>query len=166
MNAPRHRHQRVIGARHMSGFSLVEVMVAVLVLGLGLLGFALLQTMSVRFTQSANHRTQATNLAYDMLDQIRVNRLAVGQYVGGYNATAAAFDTFKLAIGAWVGRRTSSSHPSRIKRRIPGPSAPRTNKARSGRVTSCRLRSPRSSRPYTVNPASFTCSMDRAKLVS
>ncbi len=92
MNALCHRQRRVIGARHMSGFSLIEVMVAVLVLGLGLLGFALLQTMSVRFTQSANHRTQATNLAYDMLDQIRVNRLAVGQYVGGYNATAAAAD--------------------------------------------------------------------------
>ena len=80
------RQRRVIGGRHMAGFSLVEVMVAVLVLGLGLLGFALLQTMSVRFTQSANQRTQATNLAYDMLDQIRVNRLAAGQYVGDYTA--------------------------------------------------------------------------------
>ncbi|UNK56708.1 type IV pilus modification protein PilV [Pseudoxanthomonas daejeonensis] len=68
----------------MAGFSLVEVMVAVLILGVGLLGFALLQTMSVRFTQSANQRSQATNLAYDMLDQVRVNRLAVGQYVGNY----------------------------------------------------------------------------------
>jgi type IV pilus assembly protein PilV len=71
-----------------SGFSLIEVMVAILVLGLGLLGFALLQTMSVRFTQSANQRTQATHLAYDMLDQIRANRLAVAQYAGNYAATA------------------------------------------------------------------------------
>ncbi|MBO9715981.1 MAG: type IV pilus modification protein PilV [Pseudoxanthomonas sp.] len=70
--------------RRVRGFSLIEVMIAVLVLGVGLLGFALLQTMSVRFTQSANQRTQATNLAYDMLDQIRANRLAVGQYVGNY----------------------------------------------------------------------------------
>ena len=81
------RQRRQIGSGHMSGFSLVEVMVAVLVLGLGLLGFALLQTMSVRFTQSANQRTQATNLAYDMLDQMRVNRLAAGQFVGNYTAT-------------------------------------------------------------------------------
>jgi type IV pilus assembly protein PilV len=64
-------------------------MIAVLVLGIGLLGFALLQTMSVRFTQSANQRTQATNLAYDMLDQIRVNRLAVGQYVGNYTGATS-----------------------------------------------------------------------------
>ncbi len=71
----------------MAGFSLIEVMVAVLVLGVGLLAFALLQTMSVRFTQSANQRTQATNLAYDLLDQVRVNRLAAGQYVGNYTGS-------------------------------------------------------------------------------
>ena len=80
------RNFRHPGRRQSAGFSLIEVMVAVLVLGVGLLGFALLQTMSVRFTQSANQRTQATNLAYDMLDQMRVNRLAAGQYVGTYNA--------------------------------------------------------------------------------
>lgn len=68
------------------GFSLIEVMIAILVLGVGLLGFALLQTMSVRFTQSANQRTQATNLAMDMLDQMRVNRLAAAQYAGNYTA--------------------------------------------------------------------------------
>ena len=60
--------------RRQAGFSLIEVMVAVLVLGIGLLGFALLQTMTLRFTQSANYRTQATNLAYDLLDQMRANR--------------------------------------------------------------------------------------------
>jgi type IV pilus assembly protein PilV len=81
------RHGRMQGGRRVAGFSLIEVMVAMLVLGIGLLGFALLQTMSVRFTQSANQRTQATNLAYDMLDQVRVNRLAVGQYVGDYTGT-------------------------------------------------------------------------------
>ena len=83
------RPSRRLGRSQAAGFSLIEVMVAVLVLGLGLLGFALLQTMSVRFTQSANQRTQATNLAYDMLDQMRANRIAAGQYVGNYNATTS-----------------------------------------------------------------------------
>ena len=78
---------RTAAWRRVGGFSLIEVMIAVLVLGVGLLGFALLQTMSVRFTQSANQRTQATNLAYDMLDQIRANRLAVSRYVGNYTGT-------------------------------------------------------------------------------
>lgn len=75
----RSRHFGSAAARS-KGFTLIEVMIAVLVLGIGLLGFALLQTMSVRFAQSANQRTQATNLAYDLLDQMRSNRLLAAQY--------------------------------------------------------------------------------------
>lgn len=68
-------------ARTVRGFSLIEVLIALVVLALGLLGFALLQTLNLRYTQSANYRTQATNLAYDMLDQMRSNRLGAAQYV-------------------------------------------------------------------------------------
>lgn len=75
--------------RKASGFTLIEVMIAVLVLGIGLLGFALLQTMNVRFAQSANQRTQATNLSYEMLDQMRTNRIAAANYSGSYTATTA-----------------------------------------------------------------------------
>jgi len=74
------------------GFSLIEVLIAIVVLGFGLLGFALLQTMNVRFVQSANYRTQATNLSYELLDQIRINRVAAPLYVGTYAATTAAAD--------------------------------------------------------------------------
>ena len=70
----------IAGRGRQSGFTLIEVMVAVLVMALGLLGFALLQTMSVRYSQSANQRTHATNLAYDMLDQMRSNRLGAVEY--------------------------------------------------------------------------------------
>ncbi|MCO7468938.1 type IV pilus modification protein PilV [Stenotrophomonas maltophilia] len=66
-----------------SGFSLIEVMVALLILAFGLLGFALLQTTSVRFVQSANYRTQATNLANDLIELMRAQRtdtLAGGAY--------------------------------------------------------------------------------------
>lgn len=79
--------------RRSQGFTLLEVLIAILVLAFGLLGFALLQTMSVRFTQSANHRTKATNLAYDILDQMRSNRLLAAQY------TAAGFDDTSTGIG-------------------------------------------------------------------
>ena len=76
--------RRFPGIRREGGFTLIEVMIAILVLAVGLLGFALLQTMNVRFTQSANYRSQATNLAYEMLDQIRLNRVSGAQYVGSY----------------------------------------------------------------------------------
>ena len=78
--------------RAAGGFTLIEVMIAVLVLGMGLLGFALLQTMTVRFTQSANYRTQATNLAYEMLDQMRVSRIQASAYVGDYEASTTNSD--------------------------------------------------------------------------
>lgn len=78
-----------LGRRNAAGFSLLEVMIAVFVLGVGLLGFALMQTMNVRFAQSANHRTQATNLTYELLDQMRVNRILASAYVGDYEATTS-----------------------------------------------------------------------------
>ncbi|WP_133499588.1 type IV pilus modification protein PilV [Cognatilysobacter terrigena] len=73
--------------RAQRGFSLIEVMVAVLILAIGLLGFALMQTMGIRFAESSNYRTQAINLAYDLLDQMRANRLLAAQY---QNATFAS----------------------------------------------------------------------------
>ena len=86
--------------RRQGGFSLIEVMIAILVLGVGLLGFAMLQTMNLRFTQSANSRTQATNLAYDLLDQMRANRNEADQYV---DATFAPGEVTNIACSRPTG---------------------------------------------------------------
>ncbi|MEJ5207489.1 type IV pilus modification protein PilV [Denitratimonas sp. CY0512] len=56
------------------GFTLLEVLIAVLVLSLGLLGLAGLQAYSMRYNQSANYRTQATNLASQFMDIARSYR--------------------------------------------------------------------------------------------
>jgi type IV pilus assembly protein PilV len=69
-----------------SGFTMIEVLIAILVLAFGLLGFALLQTMNVRFTKSAQQRTVATNLAYELIDVMRTQR-SLGSY---YNAIKPA----------------------------------------------------------------------------
>lgn len=74
----------------MAGFSMIEVLIALIVLAFGLLGFALLQTMNLRFTQSANYKTEATNLAYDLLDQMRANRYDASRYAGAAGADFAA----------------------------------------------------------------------------
>lgn len=66
------------------GFSLIEVLVALVVLAVGLLGVAMMQIMSVRFTQSANQRTIATNLAYELIDMARANRVLSAAYVATY----------------------------------------------------------------------------------
>ena len=51
--------------RCQSGFSIVEVLVALFVLSIGLLGLAALQAQGLRFNHDAYVRTQATNAAYD-----------------------------------------------------------------------------------------------------
>ena len=73
------RSQRRQGGRTsagagQSGFTLVEILIALLVLSIGLLGLAGLQTAGLRANHSANLRTQATLLAYDMTDRMRANR--------------------------------------------------------------------------------------------
>ena len=64
------------------GFTMIEVLVAVFVLAVGLLGLASLQTRSLQFNYSAYQRTQANVLAYDIIDRMRANRDIV--YSSGY----------------------------------------------------------------------------------
>lgn len=79
----------VISTKSTRGFSLVEVLVALLVLSIGLLGLAALQTTSLQFNTGSYYRTQATFLAYDILDRMRANPAGVS--AGNYDvATAAA----------------------------------------------------------------------------
>ena len=56
-----------------TGFTLIEVLIAMLVLAVGLLGLAGLQATSLRNNQSAYNRSQATQLAYDIADRMRAN---------------------------------------------------------------------------------------------
>ncbi|MCC5885419.1 MAG: type IV pilus modification protein PilV [Gammaproteobacteria bacterium] len=64
---PRRRFQQ-------SGFSLIEVLVAVLIVSVGVLGVAGLQLLSLQNNTSAMFRTQAIQSAYDIMDRARANR--------------------------------------------------------------------------------------------
>ncbi|GAB57862.1 type IV pilus modification protein PilV [Rheinheimera nanhaiensis] len=55
------------------GVSLLEVLIAVLVLGIGLLGVAALQSSGVRNVQSAHERTVATLVAHSLSENVRAN---------------------------------------------------------------------------------------------
>jgi type IV pilus assembly protein PilV len=78
------------------GFTMLEVLVALLVLTLGLLGLAGLQTVGLRNNTASAQRTIATQLAYDMSDRMRANSWSVissdYNYVN-YSATNAAGQT-------------------------------------------------------------------------
>ena len=74
MNQP-HRYRRA-----QAGFSIVEVMVALMVLAVGMLGIASLYVTTLRSSGSAISRMQAVNLAGDLADRIRANRRAGRAY--------------------------------------------------------------------------------------
>lgn len=56
------------------GATLIEVLVAMLILSVGLLGLAGMQMTALKSNQSAYYRSQATVLAYDIIDRMRANR--------------------------------------------------------------------------------------------
>lgn len=66
---------RVVDIQKMSGVSLIEVLVALLVLSIGLLGFAALQGFSLQAGQHSYNRSQAVDLAYEVADYARANRI-------------------------------------------------------------------------------------------
>ncbi len=72
------------------GFSLLEVLIAVLVFSLGLLGVAGLMVLSVRTNHSAYLRTQASFLAESMVNRMRANVGWSKGYDGTYDASTAS----------------------------------------------------------------------------
>ena len=58
------------------GFSLIEVLVAVLVVAVGVLGIAGLQLVTLRVSTGSIMRTQANQLAYNIIDRMRANAAA------------------------------------------------------------------------------------------
>lgn len=59
--------------RTQEGMTLIEVLVAMLILGVGLLGAAMIQLNALKYTDSSRMTSQASFIAYDMLDRIRAN---------------------------------------------------------------------------------------------
>jgi len=69
--------------KNQHGFTMIEVLIAAVVLGIGLLGLAALQAQSLQFNFSAYQRSQATILAYDIVDRIRANQSSIASYDQG-----------------------------------------------------------------------------------
>jgi len=79
----------IITKNRSRGFSLLEVLIALLIFSFGLMGLAALQSFSVKNNQSSSLRSQATVLAYQIIDNMRANRPAAqtGHYFTEYTTT-------------------------------------------------------------------------------
>lgn len=75
------------------GFTLLEVLIALLVLSIGLLGLAALQTTGLRSNQMASMRTQATQVAYDITDRMRANPAGITNLEYDITLTQQPVDT-------------------------------------------------------------------------
>jgi len=75
---------------HRNGFTLIEMLIALVVLSIGLLGAAKLFIVTLQGNASAESRMVAVNLAGDIADRIRANRLAGAAYAGAAANNACA----------------------------------------------------------------------------
>ncbi|HTT09205.1 MAG TPA: type IV pilus modification protein PilV [Gammaproteobacteria bacterium] len=85
-----HRPEHPITTASMAGFTLIEVLVAVLVLAIGMLGIAALIVQGMRYNHDSYLRSQVSTLAYDIIDRMRINRANAANYVSNYTAQTPA----------------------------------------------------------------------------
>jgi type IV pilus assembly protein PilV len=71
---------------------MVEVIVAMLLLSIGVLGFSALQARALSASSEGMVRTQAMQIARDLAERIRVNRSAYAQYVASIAAPTTGND--------------------------------------------------------------------------
>ena len=86
------------------GFTLLEVMVAMLIVSIGLVGLAGLLITGSKNNQSAYHRSQASWMAYDILDRMRANRTLAksGSYDLTLGATPTGTSTASTDLTQWT----------------------------------------------------------------
>lgn len=109
-----------------TGFTLVEMLVALVVLTIGLLGVAALQVQAMRYNTDAYLRTQATTLAYDIADRMRANKESANLGLYGYAAAPAATApdcNANPCTGAEMALFDMSSWHATLALRLPTPSA-------------------------------------------
>jgi type IV pilus assembly protein PilV len=76
------------GSKRVEGFSLIEVLIALMILSVGSLGIAAMMALSLQNKNNAYSRAQASDLAYSILDRMRANHATAIQH--GYDIALGA----------------------------------------------------------------------------
>lgn len=72
------------------GFSLIEALVAFMIISVGMLGIASLQTISMKAGHTAITRTEAILSAQNILDRMRANSTQIANYDNGVTPAGAS----------------------------------------------------------------------------
>lgn len=99
------------------GTSLLEVLVTIVIMSIGLLGLAKLQLSNLRQQQNALYRAEATFLANDILDSMRVLNNVSHDQAAGY---AVAIGSTTPAGSSQVAVDDISAWKTRIAQALPG----------------------------------------------
>jgi len=93
--------------RRQRGFTMIEVLIAMLILAIGLLGIAGVQTLSLRMNNNANTRSEVSFYASTIVEQMRadVKGVKAGYYdnvtASNCNCSGAPTGT-QTAIKSWL----------------------------------------------------------------
>lgn len=94
----------------LRGMTLIEILVAIVVLSIGLLGLAGLQLKGIQVNQGSTYRSQAAILVEDVADRMRADRAGTlaGTYNTPANTTAATAPAgAPPALVEWLARLTA-----------------------------------------------------------
>lgn len=90
------------GRSRIQGIGLIEVMISVLVLGIGLLGIAAMQSLALRGGQSSLESSQAVMQTTAIIEAMRANRANAAAYNGTYTEPPTGTSLVARDLNEWI----------------------------------------------------------------
>ncbi|HRO63649.1 type IV pilus modification protein PilV [Thermomonas sp.] len=87
--------------RPQRGISMIEVLISVLVLALGLMGMAAMQSLALRGGQSSLESSQAVMASNSIIEAMRANRTNAASYVFDGTASCGTVPAAGLSLASW-----------------------------------------------------------------
>jgi len=109
----------MLNNQHQQGVSLIESMIALLVISIGLLGIAALQITAMKQNNSALHHSQSVWISYDMADRIRANFGQFAAYATIDTNNTYAQDCVTASCTGWQLRNSDAQNWTTLVQNLP-----------------------------------------------